>query len=429
MENNSERFKKGTAMKPAWLKQLKHLRLAAKELRSASGDRKNQVLLRAAHLLRERSRDLETASNAESRKLPPKTTEAFRDRLILNASRIEHMAASLEQVADLADPVGEIVDKKTLPNGLELRRVRSPLGVIFMIFESRPNVAMESFSLAFKSANAIILRGGRESMSTTGIIYRIIQQALKENGFSPHCLWGITDPDRTITQSLLKQRQWIDIVVPRGGDKLIDYVVKNSEIPIIKNDRGLCHVYVHEDADLKMARDIVINAKTQRPGVCNAMETLLVHKSVAARFVPEVYGAMGGVEWFVDSRTKNFLKGKPGVKAAKPSSWDTEYLDLKINCRVVDSLDEALAHIEEHGSRHSESIITASENTARRFQNEVDAAAVYWNASTRFTDGFEFGLGGELGISTQKLHVRGPVGLRELTSVRWIGNGSGQIRE
>jgi glutamate-5-semialdehyde dehydrogenase len=229
---------------------------------------------------------------------------------------------------------------------------------------------------------------------------------------------------------LLQQKEFIDVVVPRGGNDLIDYVVENSRIPIIKNDRGMCHVYVHEDADLAMANQIVKNAKTQRPGVCNAMETVLVHRAVAARFLPMLYAELKifDVQWFVCPDALEILQDRKNIAAADESSWNTEYLDFKMNCRVVNSLDEAISHIEVHGSRHSEAIVTKSEIAARDFQEEIDAAAVYWNASTRFTDGFEMGLGGELGISTQKLHVRGPVGLRELTSIRWLADGNGQIR-
>jgi glutamate-5-semialdehyde dehydrogenase len=340
------------------------------------------------------------------------------------------MIESLNQVAALADPVGEQAENRVLPNGLRIKRVRAPLGVIFMIFESRPNVAMEAFSLAFKAGNVAILRGGKESQNTTRVLYSILQEALVESRFSPNCLWGITDPDRKIPAFLLKQRQYIDVVVPRGGGGLIDYVVENSKIPIIKNDRGLCHVYAHEDAQLEMAASIIVNAKTQRPGVCNAVETILIHESIADELIPTLHEKMApfNVQWFCDGVTLKILKGRTHVKKAGPKNWDTEYEDFKINCRVVESFGQALEHIERYGSRHSEAIVTENTELARRFQNEVDAAAVYWNASTRFTDGFEMGLGGELGISTQKLHVRGPVGLKELTSLRWIIDGTGQIR-
>ena len=338
------------------------------------------------------------------------------------------MAESLRQVAKLPDPVGEVVEQRQLDNGLDVRRVRAPLGVIFMIFESRPNVAVEAFSLAFKAGNAVILRGGKESGRTVAVLYDILRAALATTGLAEGVLWGVTDPDRALVDVLLRQKQWIDVVVPRGGDGLIDYVTRTSQIPVIKNDRGMCHAYVHEDADLTMAEKIVINAKTQRPGVCNALETVLVHSRVAAKFLPRLRQAMPGVAWHVCPRTFALLGLVADVVPAVEADFDTEYLRLEMNVRVVDSLEEALQHIERHGSRHSECIITNAPQVARHFEQEVDAAAVYWNASTRFTDGFALGLGGELGISTQKLHVRGPVGLRELTSVRWVIEGEGQVR-
>jgi len=257
----------------------------------------------------------------------------------------------------------------------------------------------------------------------------VLGEALTAAGVGADCLWGIANPDRGIVEFLLGQKRWIDVVVPRGGDALIDYVSRTSSIPVIKNDRGMCHVYVHHDADLAMAEAIVLNAKTQRPGVCNAMETLLVHQQVASALLPALQVRMPQVQWQGCERSLALLTPDAArVSAATTASWDTEHLSLVLNSRVVDSLDDAIAHIEMHGSRHSESIITASAEAAHRFQQEIDAAAVYWNASTRFTDGFELGLGGELGISTQKLHVRGPVGLRELTSVRWLMDGTGQTR-
>lgn len=414
------------------IRRLERCREGARDLRAADTRTKNQALLFLAQRLRDSANQI-LAANAEDLAAfdqTPAKNPAFRDRLLLDRKRIEQMAVSLEQVAALADPVGEVVDAKTLSNGLRLKRVRSPLGVIFMIFESRPNVAIEAFSLAFKSGNAIILRGGKESLKTVSMIYSLIEESLRGAGAPENALWGITDPDRAISQFLLTQRSYIDVVVPRGGDSLIEYVVKNSHIPIIKNDRGMCHVFVNGDADLAMAASIVKNSKCQRPSVCNAAETVLVHAAVARRFVPALYDQLAPmkVQWFACPETLKILGGRADVFAAQDSNWDTEYLDLRMNCKVVENLDEAITHIEKHGSRHSESIVTASEPAARRFQNEIDAAVVYWNASTRFTDGFELGLGGELGISTQKLHVRGPVGLRELTSVRWIGDGTGQIR-
>lgn len=412
------------------INQLKSLRNAARELRSISAEAKNHVLKKAAELLEERSEILLKANQADLDQLPVDTSPAFRDRLTLNKKRLEQMAESLRQVAALPDPVGEVVESRVLKNGLKVSRQRSPLGVIFMIFESRPNVAIEAFSLAFKAGNALILRGGKESTQSTAALYDLLMEALEHGGISRSCLWGVTDPDRKLVERLLQEKQSIDVVVPRGGDGLIDFVTRHSQIPVIKNDRGMCHVYIHSDADLEMAEQIVLNAKTQRPGVCNAMETLLVDEKIAQSFLSRLYTLLAPFElqWHGCEKTCSILTGYPHIQPAQDQSWDTEYLSLEMNCRVVKSVDEAIQQIELHGSRHSEAIITKSEEVARRFQFEVDAAAVYWNASTRFTDGFELGLGGELGISTQKLHVRGPVGLRELTSVRWIIDGDGQVR-
>lgn len=393
-------------------------------------DVRNKVLKTAAELLLTGQDRILKANQQDLKALPADTAAAFRDRLTLDIKRLGQMAASLIQVAELPDPLEGASEKHRLPNGLMLKKIRSPLGVIFMIYESRPNVAVEAFSMGFKSGNAMILRGGKESQKTVSVLYELLHEALEKNGLPPQMLWGITDPDRALVKRLLTEKDFIDVVVPRGGDRLIEFVVKNSRIPIIKNDRGLCHVYVHADAAPDMALSILVNAKTQRPAVCNSMETMLVHRSLAASLLPQVYEAMKpfGVQWYGDPSTLKIL-GRENVKRATRKSWDTEYLDQAVNCRVVSSLDEALEHIDLHGSRHSESIVTWSQEAARRFQNEVDAAVVYWNASTRFTDGFEFGLGGELGISTQKLHVRGPVGLKALTCERWIADGSGQIRQ
>lgn len=370
-------------------------------------------------------------ANAEDlARLPKETTSAFRDRLALDDERIGLMSESLRQVAQLPDPVGELVDEKRLANGLRLRRVRAPLGVIFMIFESRPNVILEAFSLAFKSGNTIALRGGSDSRSSAAVLYRVMRESLAETGVEPAVFFGIENYDRSVVEALLKRPDWIDVAVPRGGERLIDLVSRTALMPVIKNDRGMCHAYVDDEADLALAAKVVANAKTQRPSTCNSLETVLVHEKIAASFLPELHSTCekARVLWKCDARSLAILGGKSRVEAALDRDWDTEHLDQILNCRVVDGLETALAHIEEHGSRHSETILTKNESRARRFQSEVDAAAVYWNASTRFTDGFEFGLGGELGISTQKLHVRGPVGLRELTTPRWIIDGAGQTR-
>ena len=409
---------------------LRKIRSAAKTLRLSSVSDRNKVLKAAAELLMKNQKQILSANAKDLKALDENAAPAFRDRLTLNEARLKQMAVSLKQVADLADPLDSTSQPKILKNGLKLRKVRSPLGVIFMIFESRPNVAVEAFSMGFKAGNAMILRGGKESRHTTKQLYKLLSSALKKTNLSEDVLWGISDPDRNIVNELLKQKEYIDVVVPRGGDGLIQFVVENSLIPIIKNDRGLCHTYVHSDADLLMASKILLNAKTQRPGVCNSMETILLHKNIAAKLLPQVYELMSqfNVKWHVCPKSKKILKGRVNVSPATEQNYATEYLDQIVNCKVVESFEEATEHIEKFGSRHSEAIITESRKTAERFQKEVDAAVVYHNASTRFTDGFEFGLGGELGISTQKLHVRGPVGLQALTNERWVVDGDGQIR-
>lgn len=406
------------------------LKSSARQLRHLSEVRKNQVLSRLAERLLAETEQVLAANRMDLERLSAAATAAFRDRLTLDPKRLEGMAESLRQVAGLADPVGEVVETKILDNGLKLRRVRSPLGVIFMIFESRPNVILEAFSLAFKAGNAIALRGGSESRSTASVFYALMRETLGSCGLETSLFLGIEDYDRGIIEALLARDDLIDIVVPRGGERLIRLVQEKARMPIIKNDRGLCHAYIDRDADLKMALDVVVNGKTQRPGVCNALETILVHADIAGQFLPQLYQLTEsvGLLWKADEAAAKILGDRPRIEPARPKDWDTEHLDLILNCRIVETIESALAHIEAHGSRHSETILTRSERTARRFQNEVDAAAVYWNASTRFTDGFEMGLGGELGISTQKLHVRGPVGLRELTTPRWLADGNGQIR-
>lgn len=411
---------------------LDRVRAGARLLRASNADTRNRTLGALEKKLDGERAAILVANRSDLDAFPKDGASALRDRLLLNPERIEGMRKSLRQVAGLGDPIGEVVEERRLKNGLRVRRVRSPLGVILMIFESRPNVAIEAFSLALKSGNALVLRGGKESRNTTSVLYRLIGEAMNEAGLPVDGFLGISDPDREIVKALLAEKDRIDVVVPRGGEGLISYVVENARMPIIKNDRGLCHVYVHADADIEMAAAIVENAKVQRPGVCNSLESLLIHSSVAERFVDAlvVRPGMASVEFHAEARAKTIFEKRFAAKTllAKPGDFDTEYLDLILNVKLVDSVDEAIAHIERHGSRHSESILTRDEATARRFQAEVDAAVVYWNASTRFTDGFELGLGGELGISTQKLHVRGPVGLRELTSVRWVIDGEGQIR-
>lgn len=411
-------------------KSLLALKKQTRQMRRLATTIKNQVLQELAVQLEKETPAILAANQIDLQNLAPETTPAFRDRLTLDPQRIAGMAESLRQVAKLSDPVGEIVEEKTLPNGLKLKRVRAPLGVILMIFESRPNVILEAFSLAFKSGNSIVLRGGSDSKTTAQVFYRLMKETLARHGLQDGAFLGVEDYDRTLVETLLKRKDLIDIVVPRGGEKLIEFVQRTALMPIIKNDRGLCHAYVDDQADLSMAVKIVDNGKTQRPGVCNSLETVLVHQAVADKFLPMLYQATDkvGLQWHVDAKTEAILKGKPRIQRATDEDWNTEYLDQILNCRVVENFEQALEHIDRFSSKHSETIITANEHKARQFQEDIDAAAVYWNASTRFTDGFEFGLGGELGISTQKLHVRGPVGLRELTTPRWVIDGQGQIR-
>ena len=422
-------------MKPEYEQRLENAKTAARALRCTATERKNAVLLQVAHVVRMRRQKILEANAQDLQALGADATSAFRDRLTLNNERIEHMVKSLEEIAALPDPIDEVAETKNLSNGLVARRMRAPLGVIFMIFESRPNVALEAFSLAFKSGNVVLLRGGKESRSTVAALYALLEEVLVSQSLPKECFWGILDSDRELVAELLTRRDTIDVVIPRGGDGLIQFVTENSRIPIIKNDRGMCHVYIHEDADQKMAVEIIENAKTQRPGVCNSMETVLVHASVARQILPLLHAQLAQapekytVQWYGCKKTCEILDGQKNVFPATNESWGTEYLDYKMNCKVVDSLDAAIEHIEKFGSKHSEAIVTGGEISAKKFQTQVDAAVTYWNASTRFTDGFELGLGGEIGISTQKLHVRGPVGLRELTSLRWVIDGSGQVRQ
>lgn len=412
------------------VKSIKELRLSQRKLQALDSQLKNNLLRALSQSLLEGEKLILRANREDLNNLPGDTTEAFRDRLELHPKRIQDISESLKQVACLPDPVDELVEEKVLSNKLNLKKIRSPLGLIFMIFESRPNVILEVFSLAFKSGNLIVLRGGSDSKRTAHEIYKIISQTLIREGVLFPVFFAIENYERNLVLDLLARKDLIDVVIPRGGEKLISLVQDKAKMPIIKNDRGLCHAYVDEDADLTMAMDIIINGKTQRPGVCNSLETILVHKNCAGGFLPSLYQATQkfSVEWHVDNRSEKILHGKPQIKLATAEDWNTEYLRQIMNCKIVDSLDEALLHIEKYGSKHSEVIITSAIEKARRFQKEVDAAVVYWNASTRFTDGFEFGLGGEIGISTQKLHVRGPVGLYELTTPRWIVDGTGQVR-
>jgi len=357
---------------------------------------------------------------------------AMLDRLMLNSSRLEAIAQDVLAVAALPDPVGEVFDMRTLPNGLQVSKKRVPIGVIGAIYESRPNVTIDISVLCLKSGNAVILRGGKETIQSNSALVRVVQDAAVRAGVPDGAVQFIENTDRALVNHLLKMGDIIDLIIPRGGAELIKFVSENATMPVVSGGIGVCHTYVDKSADVNKAVAIAFNAKVQRPTVCNALDTLLVHTDVAERYLPLVAAewAKAGVEMHCDQRALSILKQDPSLKLAPATDkdWGKEFLSLVAAIKVVDSLDEALEHIEHYGSGHSEAIITEEHPAAMRFLNEVDAACVYANASTRFTDGGQFGLGAEVGISTQKLHARGPMGVKELTTYKWIIFGSGQVR-
>jgi glutamate-5-semialdehyde dehydrogenase len=359
---------------------------------------------------------------------------AMLDRLKLDEKRIAAMAGGLREVAALPDPVGRTLDERVRPNGLKLQKISTPIGVVVIIYESRPNVTADAASLCFKSGNATILRGGKEALHSNRAIAEIMVAAARAAlpAFPEHAIQVVPTTDRDAIRELLSLTDTVDLCMPRGGEGLIRAVAEVSKVPVIKHYKGVCHVYVDGEADLRMAGNIVLNAKVQRPAVCNAMETLLVDQSIAPRFLPEMARQLAekNVELRADEATRKCLAELPAarIKAATDEDWSTEYNDYILNIRIVQGVGAAIEHISRYGSAHSDSIVTSNEATARRFLAEVDSAAVYWNASTRFTDGGEFGMGAEIGISTDKIGARGPMGLDELTTYKWIGIGTGQIR-
>ncbi|UCG10809.1 MAG: glutamate-5-semialdehyde dehydrogenase [Dehalococcoidia bacterium] len=359
-------------------------------------------------------------------------SQAMLDRLMLNSDRIEAIAQDVLTVADLPDPVGEVFELRTLPNGLQIGKKRVPLGVIGAIYESRPNVTVDISALCLKSGNAVILRGGEEAVNSNTVLAKIVREAAEAAGVPRGAVQSIDSIDRTLVQHMLKMRDVIDLLIPRGGAGLIRLVKENASMAVVTGGIGVCHTYVDKSADVAMAVAIAFNAKVQRPTVCNALDTLLVHADIAQQYLPLIAEewAKAGVEMHCDEASRAILKSVSGLKlvAATDEDWGKEYLSLKAAIKVVRSLDEALEHIERYGSGHSEAIVAGDKAAAARFLNEVDAACVYANASTRFTDGAQFGLGAEVGISTQKMHARGPMALRELTSYKWIIQGSGQVR-
>ncbi len=392
-----------------------------------SSDEKNRGLLLAANALLDRKEEI-LAANREDQKRAEQNQmkEALLDRLRLTEERIEGIAEGILQVAALEDPIGEVLSMKKRPNGLLIGQKRVPIGVIGIIYEARPNVTADAFALCFKTGNPVILKGGSDALSSNKKIVEVIRDALAEEGFPSDALLLIEASDRETTKEFMRLRSYVDLLIPRGSAGLIRSVVENSTIPVIETGSGNCHIYVDESADLDMALDIIHNAKTQRIGVCNSCESLVLHKSIVERFVPRLVERLDGVEIRGDEEV---CKVSKYVLPAVEEDWGTEYLDYILSVRTVNTIEEAISHINRYNTKHSESIITKDYFRAEQFLNEIDAAAVYVNASTRFTDGFEFGFGAEIGISTQKLHARGPMGLRELTSLKYIIYGNGQIRK
>jgi len=399
---------------------------ASRALAVASTDEKDAALVAAADLLLTKSATIldanaEDVANAEA----SGTAAGLVDRLRLNDARLEGMAGGLRQVAALPDPVGQVTDGWVRPNGLQISRVRVPLGVVAIIYESRPNVTSDAAALCLKSGNAAFLRGSSSAIHSNLAIAAVIREALGKTGLPEDGLVLVDDISRDAAVEFMQQRDFVDCLIPRGGPALIKSILDNATVPYVIDGAGNCHVYVDASADLDMARDIVVNSKVQRPSVCNAMESLVVHRDIADAFLPSVAAALDGVELVGDERARSAV---PEMGEADEDDFATEYLDLKMSVKVVDDLDEAIDHVNATGSGHSEAIVTSDLEAADRFSREVDGAAVLVNASTRFVDGEEFGFGAEIGISTQKLHARGPMGLEQLTTLKFVVRGNGQIR-
>ncbi|WP_051749103.1 glutamate-5-semialdehyde dehydrogenase [Nevskia soli] len=403
-------------------------RVASRAVAKASAGEKNAALFELARIIEDEASTILEANARDMRAAREnKLEEALLDRLELNQGRIAAMADGVRQVAALPDPVGEMFDLKMRPSGIQVGRMRVPLGVVAIIYESRPNVTADAASLCLKSGNACILRGGSEALHSNQAIARCIQRALRDAGLPPDAVQVVETTDREAVGHMLTMPQFVDVVIPRGGKGLVAFVAENARVPVIKHLDGNCHVYVDGEADLEKAIAIAVNAKTQRYGTCNTMETLLVDAPIAQRLLPDlgrIY-AGHGVELRGCERTRKIL---PQARPAKPEDWDTEYLAPILAIKVVDGLDQAIDHITRHGSQHTDAIVSENYSKVRRFLREVDSASVMVNASTRFADGYEYGLGAEIGISTDKFHARGPVGLEGLTSVKWVVLGDGQVR-
>ena len=402
---------------------------AAAKLAVTSTAVKNVALLAMAAALEAQQSEILAANERDMTAAAAKGMKSsMLDRLKLTAERISGMADGLRQVAGLADPVGNVIDGKTLPNGLHITKIRVPLGVIGIIYEARPNVTADAAGLCLKSGNAVILKGGSEAMESNKTVAAILAQAAEGAGIPAGSIQFIDTSDRQAVQELIHMNGLVDVVIPRGGAGLIQAVVRNASVPVIETGAGVCHTYVDKDADVEMAMKIAFNAKVQRPSVCNAMETLLVHKDIADKFLPMMLMMYNSSA--VEIRGDEAVQEYSGqVHPVTEEDWSTEYGDLRLSVKIVDSIEEAMAHIAKYGTGHSECIVTNNYQAAQLFQYTVDAAAVYVNASTRFTDGNEFGFGAEIGISTQKLHARGPMALPELTSTKYLINGNGQVRK
>ena len=407
-------------------------RVASQRLAALTAADKNKALFEIAAALERRSPEIlrENRDDIKEGK-EAKLSGALMDRLMLDEDRINDMAAGLRKLATLPDPVGEVVEGWRIPNGLEIRKVRVPFGVVAVIYEARPNVTVDAAGLGLKTGNAVILRGGSASLHSIRILTEVISGALIDAGLSEDAVQLVESRDRAPLKQLLQMNDYVDLIIPRGGEALKEFLVKNSKIPVIYAAGGNCHIFVDASADIQKAVDITVNAKVQRPGVCNAAETLLVHRDIAAEYLPVVVKELTQrkVKLYVDADTRRLVGKKfKSVEDATDEHFATEFLDLAMAVRVVADVDEAIEHIDRFGTGHSEAIVTGDLDSSRQFTARVDAACVYVNASTRFTDGGEFGMGAEIGISTQKLHARGPLGLRELTSVKYVITGNGQIR-
>ena len=401
---------------------------AEKSLAGLDSAKKDLCLKKVAQALLDEKDALIEANKADVAAAREKgMKESLIDRLVLNDARVQGMSEGLIKLTALEDPIGEIVSGTLRPNGLEILKKRVPMGVIAIIYESRPNVTADAFGLCFKTGNSVILKGGSDAIHSNKAIVSVIQNVLKDQGVIPEAIQLVTDTSREAARELMRMNGYVDVLIPRGGAGLIRTVVENSTVPVIETGTGNCHIYVDETADIGMAVDIIDNAKTQRNGVCNACESLVIHEGILKEALPPICERLfsKGVQIRGDEKARAVV---PQILPASEEDWGTEYLDAIISVKTAGSLDEAIEHINTYNTKHSEAIITKDYENARRFQNEIDAAAVYVNASTRFTDGFEFGFGAEIGISTQKLHARGPMGLKELTTTKYIISGNGQIR-